>query len=90
MPAILTWKMDRIFLRALTGRARKFESVTRKQMESRLAAHDRPEMKTDDLFNRLLAARDGGSGKGLTHADLHAEAMTFMVAGEYILVGAAA
>ena len=82
MPAILTLKMDRIFLRRTTSRARKFESVTEWQMEKRLGVFREPGLKQDDMLEKLLAARDSSTGTGLTAADLKAEAMTFMVAGK--------
>lgn len=82
MPAILTLKMDRIFLRGTTSRARRFEALVKWQMEKRLGEFSDNGFKKDDIFEKLLAARDNSTGAGLTAADLQAEAMTFMVAGK--------
>lgn len=82
MPAILTLKMDRIFLRQTTNRARKFEALVKWQMQQRLGEFGESVFGKDDIFEKLPAARDGSSGTGLTTADLKAEAMTFMVAGK--------
>ena len=84
MPAILTLKLDRVFLRGLTGRARTFEMTTKLQMEQRLTGNLEDRAKQEDLFDKLLAARDSSTGASLTAADLQAEAMTFMVAGTKI------
>lgn len=81
MPAILTLKMDRVFLRCTTDRARNFEKTTKWQMEQRMTADCDDGAKQSDLFDKLLAARDSNTGASLTAKDLQAEAMTFMVAG---------
>ena len=81
MPAILTLKMDRVFLRRTVARARNFEKTTKWQMEQRLTVDREDVARQSDLVDKLLAARDSNTGASLTTADLQAEAMTFMVAG---------
>lgn len=84
MPAILTLKLDQIFLRSLTSRARRFESATKSQLEARLAMSRASEVKENDMFEKLLAARDSSTGAGLTMTDMHAETMVIMVAGRFL------
>ncbi|KAL9593580.1 MAG: hypothetical protein Q9219_007485 [cf. Caloplaca sp. 3 TL-2023] len=81
MPAILTLKVDRIFFRKLTDSARKFEDMAKWQTSRRIGAHNEEEVKHDDIFEKLLEARDPNTGEGLTTSDLNAEAIGLIVAG---------
>ncbi|KAL8789819.1 MAG: hypothetical protein Q9195_006654 [Heterodermia aff. obscurata] len=81
MPAILTFRLERIFLREVTSRARKFESVTKAQLEARLARYRASEVKENDMFEKLIEAQNSSTGASLTMPDMQAETMVIMVAG---------
>ena len=84
MPGLVTLRLDRIFLRRMNRRARNFQATTKWQLDRRLAQYDEEKIKHDDLFEKLLTAQDTNTGLALTTADLHAESMTFMIAGDDI------
>lgn len=85
MPALLTLKIDRIFFRTLTSNTRKFEDMGRRQTERRIALSHQDGDKRDDIFERLLAARDQETKQSLSALELNAEAISLIIAGMILL-----
>lgn len=81
MPAILTLRIDRIFFRRLTDSARHFEDMAKWQTKRRLDASQDDGAVHDDIFAKLIEARDSKTGIGLSTTDLNAEAIVLIVAG---------
>ncbi|KAL8841180.1 MAG: hypothetical protein Q9170_001034 [Blastenia crenularia] len=81
MPAIISMKIDRIFFHKLTGSVRSFESMAKWQTDKRIGAHSDNGAKHNDIFEKLIVARDPNTGIGLSISDLNAEAIGLIIAG---------
>lgn len=73
-------KLDKVLFPDARRKAFRFTGMSRQIMETR-----KDKMGTDaknDLFGKLLAAKDPETGKALSHRQLWAESNTLIIAGE--------
>jgi cytochrome P450 len=78
MPALMKFKLDKIFLPTLSKGTADFEALSKAQSSWRVAQSD---LEDPDLFRELLKARDPETGRSLTPEELVAEAGVLIIAG---------
>lgn len=79
MPAILKFKLDKIFFRKLTRDTFRFKALTEAQSTWRVQQNEKMEGK--DIFATLMEAKDPETGLGLTQSELISEAGLLIIAG---------
>ena len=77
MQGLLDWNIDKIFFPSSTEGTYQYKQLSEEQSTGRL----KHSSEINDLFGKLMAARDPETGKGFTEEELVAEAGLLIIAG---------